>query len=671
MPRRVFFDLPGFDLAGFLLNFGSGITMPILHAEPSQTSDTELVSRNPSSAAPDASKSRWQYPKETWIAFAATFGITLHLVCRYLLSIPLGYSRWPLIFVLAIGGVPLVLDLARKAVAREFGSDLLAGLSIVTSAVLGEYLAGSIVVLMLSGGTALEQYATRRASSVLNALAKRMPTIAHRRTKAQIRDINLGQVQVGDALVVLPHEICPVDGVVTEGRGTMDESYLTGEPFLIPKVPGSQVLSGAVNGDAALTITTSRLPMDSRYARIMRVMQEAEINRPRFRRIADRLGAWYTVLAVVIAITGWLIGRDATRFLAVLVIATPCPLLIAIPVAIIGAISIAASRGIIIKNPGMLERISTCRTVIFDKTGTLTYGRPALTEVLPAPGLTSAEAIRLTAGVEQYSRHPLAAPILEYAKQGDTPLAAATQISEKPGEGLTARVDGKLVQITGRKQVNQTPAIASLLPPITSGMECILLINGEYGATFRFRDAPREESGSFIRHLRPKHHIDHVMLLSGDREREVQYLARAVGIREALFGKSPEEKVEIVASEAKRKPTIFIGDGMNDAPAMQAATVGIAFGSNSDITAEAADAVVLDQSLQKVDELMHIGRRMRNIALQSAMGGMALSMIGMFVAAAGHLPPVAGAITQEIIDVLAVLNALRVALPGGNLQDKL
>jgi heavy metal translocating P-type ATPase len=645
---------------------------PVLSDTSTAAVETEPLSGSPSTSGPNATKSRLGYPKETWIAFAATAGIALHLLCRYLLPIPVGYSRWPLIFVLAVGGLPLVVDLARKAAAGEFGSDLLAGMSILTSAVLGEYLAGSIVVLMLSGGTALEQYATRRASSVLNALAKRMPTIAHRRTKDQIKDINLDEVHVGDVLVVLPYEICPVDGFVTEGQGTMDESYLTGEPFLIRKVAGSQVLSGAVNGETALTITTSRLPMDSRYARIMRVMQEAEIHRPRFRRIADRLGAWYTVLAVAIALTGWMIGHNATRFLAVLVIATPCPLLIAIPVAIIGAISIAASRGIVIKNPGMLERISTCRTVIFDKTGTLTYGRPALTEVLCAPGLTAGEVICLAASVEQYSRHPLAAPILERAKQDGISLAAATQISEKPGEGLTARVAGKLIQITGRKQLKQmAPATESLVPPIASGMECILLIDGEYGAIFRFRDAPREESRSFIRHLRPKHHIDHVILLSGDREREVQYLAHEVGIREALFGKSPEEKVEIVASQAKRRPTIFIGDGINDAPAMQAATVGVAFGSANDITAEAADAVVLDQSLRKVDELMHIGRRMRHIGLQSAVGGMALSMIGMFVAAAGYLPPVAGAITQEIIDVLAVLNALRVALPARDLRDKL
>lgn len=268
-----------------------------------------------------------------------------------------------------IGGGLLVIDLAKKALRGDFGSDLLAGLSILTSAAVGEYLAGSIVVLMLSGGTALEQYASRRASAVLGALAKRLPRIAHRCTGSRVIDIGLPQVRVGDVLVLLPHETCPVDGTVIEGSGMMDESYLTGEPYLISKTIGTAVLSGAVNGDAALTIKATKLPKDSRYARIMQVMQEAETNRPRFRRIADRLGAWYTVLAVAVAIIGWIAGRDATRFLAVLVIATPCPLLLAIPVSIIGAISIAASRGIIVKNPAMLERISGCRTMIFDKTG--------------------------------------------------------------------------------------------------------------------------------------------------------------------------------------------------------------------------------------------------------------------------------------------------------------
>lgn len=604
------------------------------------------------------------YPKETWIASAAILGIGAYLVCRYVFSYGI-HSRWILIAVLLIGGIPILVDLTKKALAGEFGSDFLAGLSIITSAVIGEYLAGSIVVLMLSGGNALEQYVTRRASNVLGALAKRLPSVAHRRADSQITDIGLDEVRVGDVLVLFPHEICPVDGVVIGGRGNMDESYLTGEPYLISKTVGAGVLSGAVNGDSALSITATKLPKDSRYTRIVQVMREAETNRPRFRRIADRLGAWYTLLAIAVAVAGWIAGRDATRFLSVLVIATPCPLLLAIPVAIIGAISIAAARGILIKDPAMLERVSRCRTMIFDKTGTLTYGKPALTHIVCAPGITASEAIRIAASVEQYSRHPLAQPILERAQREKIDLAPVVEVSEKPGQGLTATVEGMHVHITGRKQLQQkNPVLASELPPAALGMECILLIDGRYAAAFRFRDTPRAESRSFIRHLVPKHEVTRVMLLSGDREAEVRSLASEVGISEVLSGKSPEEKVSIVKQEASRAPTLFVGDGINDAPAMQAATVGIAFGQNSDITAEAADAVVMESSLQKVDELIHIGRRMRRIALQSAVGGMALSTIGMLVAAAGHLPPVAGAVAQEIIDVAAVLNALRVALPS-------
>ncbi len=633
---------------------------------PAQTEPT--VTHSVQCAGIPALSRRLAYTKETWIAAAAATGIVFYLVLRY--AVPVKHANWILFAVLLIGGVPLVIDLAKKAFCGEFGSDILAGLSIVTSAIIGEYLAGSIVVLMLSGGTALEQYATRRASAVLGALAKRLPTIAHRRAGSEITDIGLEEVQVGDVLTIFPHEISPVDGIVIDGHGTMDESYLTGEPYFIPKTRGAEVLSGAVNGASALTLTATRLPRDSRYMRIMQVMKEAETNRPRLRRIADRLGAWYTLLAVALAVIGWIAGRDATRFLAVLVIATPCPLLLAIPVAIIGAISAAAARGIIIKNPAMLERISRCRTMIFDKTGTLTYGKPVLTDVLCAPGVGVSDAIRIAASVEQYSRHPLAQAISRRAQDEKIALAPASEISEKPGAGLTARVDGTRVLLTGRKQLRQRyPALVAELPPLTtSGMECILLIDDSYAATFRFRDAPRADSRSFIGHLVPKHHVNRIMLLSGDRETEVRYLAREVGISAALFGKGPEEKVAVVKEEASRAPTLFVGDGINDAPAMQAATVGVAFGHDSDITAEAADAVVMESSLQKLDELIHIGRRMRRIALESALGGMALSMIGMLIAAAGYLPPVAGAVTQEVIDVAAVLNALRVAVPGGDLQ---
>lgn len=623
----------------------------------------------PKETRPAPTQTRF-FSGSTITALWAALGIATYLIARYFFHLPFSQCRWILIAVLVVGGTPLVIDLTRKAFAGQFGSDLLAGISIVTSVVLGEYLAGSIVVLMLSGGTALEEYATRRASSVLSALAKRMPRMAHRTKDGQLVEIETSEIQIGERLVVFPHEVCPADGVVAEGRGSMDESYLTGEPFLIQKAPGANVLSGALNGETVLTIAVSSLPSDSRYAKIMKVMQEAEANRPQMRRIADRLGAWYTVVALGVAAIGWILGSDPTRFLAVLVIATPCPLLLAIPVAIIGAISVAASRGIIIKDPSMLERIDTCRTLIFDKTGTLTYGRPALTDVLCAPGETREHILQAAASLEQYSRHPLAVTISQAAEREGVPLAAVSAISEKPGEGLTGTLDGRCVQITGRKNILQLGgANVAKLPPASPGMECIVLLDGEYCATLRFRDAPRKDSRNFITHLGPRHQVNRILLLSGDREAEVRYLANEVGITEVLSGQSPEEKVAVVKAEAKLAKTMFVGDGINDAPAMQAATVGVAFGQNSDITAEAADAVVLEPSLSKVDELIHIGRRMRRIAMQSAVGGMAISAIGMLLAASGHLPPVAGAVVQEVIDVAAVLNALRVALPTKDLSD--
>jgi heavy metal translocating P-type ATPase len=376
------------------------------------------------------------------------------------------------------------------------------------------------------------------------------------------------------------------------------------------------------------------------------------------------------VFALAVAGLAWFLAGDSTRFLAVLVIATPCPLLLAIPVAIIGAISVAASRGIIIKDPSMLERIDTCHTVIFDKTGTLTYGRPALTDVICARGETRERVLRMAASLEQYSKHPLAATITEAGKREGIALAAVEEISERPGEGLSGIIEGRRLQITGRKQVSAFhPALAGRLPPPAAGMECVLLVDGGYVATLRFRDAPRRESRSFVSHLGPRHRVQRVLLLSGDRETEVRYLASEVGITDVLSGQSPEDKVSVVRAEAARARTLFVGDGINDAPAMQAATVGVAFGQNSDITAEAADAVVLEPSLSKVDELIHIGRRMRRIAFQSAAGGMAVSILGMLIAATGYLAPVAGAVAQEVIDVAAVLNALRVLLAAKELSN--
>ena len=605
--------------------------------------------------------------REGAIAALATTGLAAHVGLRLAAAGP-GAQAAPLLAVLVAGGAPLVWDLARQALRGQFGADLLAAVSIVTSVLLGEYLAGALVVLMLSGGEALEHYAVGRASSVLQALAKRLPSVAHRRVDGRLEEVALDAIRIDDRLVILPHEICPVDGVVAEGQGVMDESYLTGEPFLMPKAPGAQVFSGAINGEHALTIRAVRRAVDSRYARIMRVMRDSEQRRPALRRLGDQLGAWYTPLALAIAGAAWLWSGDPVRFLAVLVVATPCPLLIAIPVAIIGAVSLAATRGIVIRDPAILETVDRCRTMVLDKTGTLTYGAPTLTERLTAPHVDDAYVLGLAASLEQYSKHPLARPILEAATAARVVLADAASLREAPGQGLVGTVHGREVRILGRRQA-EAIGLGAHLPAQEAGLECVVLVDGVVAATYRFRDAPRADSRAFIGHLGARHQLTRVLIVSGDRASEVRYLAEQVGVREVHAPCTPEEKVAITRAETERAPTIFLGDGINDAPALLTATVGLAFGHQSEITADAAGAVIMEPSLTRVDELFHIARRLRRIALQSAVGGMVASVAGMALAAAGLLPPVSGAIAQEVIDLAAVLNALRAAQAGGTLTD--
>ena len=611
--------------------------------------------------------SRWN--KENLIAALSIAGLFAHLVLRWGPFAAPEWMLYPLYAVLVLGGIPLVFELLQKASRGQFGSDLLAGVSIVTSIILQEYLAGSLVVLMLSGGNALENYAVESASSVLRALAKRLPRIAHKKTGTTIDDVDSATVQPGDVLVIYPHEICPVDGVVIEGHGSMDESYLTGEPFVISKTPGSLVISGAVNSDSVVTIKATKRAEDSRYAKILAVMKAAEENKPSIRRLGDFLGAWYTPLALAIAGFAWYFSGSSIRFLSVLVVATPCPLLIAIPVSIIGSISLAARRGIIIRDPSVLETVATCSTVILDKTGTLTYGEPTLTDIWSAPGFDETQALTLAASLERYSKHPLAIAILAAAEDRGIKLLEAMSISEPPGQGLVGVVQGQTVELTGRKHLARQSIDISAAPPTAAGLECVILIEGKLAGILRFHDGPRADSRPFVAHLGDRHGIKRIMLVSGDRESEVRYLADQVGITEVHASKSPEEKVEIVRNETNKARTIFLGDGINDAPALLTATVGIALGQQHEVTSEAADVVVLDSSLSHVDEFFHIGERMRAIALQSAVGGMVSSVCGMIFAALGHLPPVAGALTQELIDVFAIANALRAAWPPRTLID--
>ena len=570
----------------------------------------------------------------------------------------------PFAVVVLVVGVPLAVDVIQALLRREAGVDLLAIVTMATAAVLGEWLVGAIIALMLSGGEALEEAATRRASSVLSALASRAPTVAHLLRGPDISagtdDVAAGEVNIGALVAVLPQELCPIDGEVVTGHGSMDESFLTGEPYQISKGPGSGVLSGAVNGPAALTIRATKRASDSRYAQISAVLSQAEQQRPPMRRIADRLGTWYTAVAVALAVAAWVVSGQPQRFLAVMVIATPCPLLIGVPVAIIGAIAVAARNGIIIKSPAMLEQVSRCRTVLFDKTGTLTYGRPELTAILPTGILNAHQLLGWAGALEDYSRHPLSSAVRAAANAPDIPKFTVSQVEEHPGSGLRGTVDGHRVTITGRARAQVIDA-GTALPERAAGLECVVLVDDTIAGLIRFRDTPRSDAQSFVRHLRPRHGVTRTVIISGDAASEVNYLATHVGVDAVHAGISPEGKLAIVRQETLLAQTIFLGEGINDAPAMTAATVGVAFGSGSDITTEAADAVILDSSLERVDELLHIGERLRRIALQTSIGGIGLSVVGMGFAVAGLLPPVVGAIAQEVIDILAVLNAARVA----------
>jgi heavy metal translocating P-type ATPase len=566
-------------------------------------------------------------------------------------------SNQPLFLAIILGTIPLLAQITIKIFKRNFGADILAAIGLVLAIYLGEYLAATLVILMLASGQALEEYASVRASFALEALADRIPNIAHLKLGNDISDIEISAIKLGDLLEVFPHETAPVDGVVISGKSTMDESYLTGEPYHISKTIGSKVISGAINGDSSLIISCEKLPQNSRYAEIVKVMQEAAQKRPHLRKLADQIGAIFAPFALIFALATLFLTDSLTNFLSVLVVATPCPLLIAIPITIISAISIAARSGIIIRDPVILEKIPTCKTAIFDKTGTLTYGEPTISNIVTFNDFEKSKILQLTASLERYSRHPLSSAILNAAKKENLDLLVVQNISEKAGAGLIGKVENYEISITNRKHFENSQNLE--LPTLINGLECLILINQKLAAIFHFHDAARADSQPFVNHLAPHHNFEKIILLSGDRESEVAYLAGHLGIKEFYAAQTPEEKLTIVERESKLAPTIFMGDGINDAPALMIATAGIAFGKNNSITSLSAGAVILENSLKKVDELIHISEMTRKIALQSAIGGMGLSVVGMFLAAGGIINPASAALLQEVIDIVAILNALR------------
>lgn len=568
-------------------------------------------------------------------------------------------ASYPLIAIILSFGIMQLLQILKKIFQGNFSADVIAFIALGLAIYLHEYLTANLLILMIASGQSLEEFASAKASFVLENLANRNVPIAHLKINNQITEIKVDQIKINDCLAISPHEICPVDGEVIEGTSTMDESYLTGEPFHISKTIGSKVLSGAINGENLLLIRAEKLASESRYAKIIEVMKQAKDQKPQIGKLADKIGAIFAPLALLIAFTSYYLTTSLENFLAVLTIATPCPLLIAVPIAIISAISISAKKGIVIRDPRILENLPICSTAIFDKTGTLTYGEPYLDEIICFNNFSEDYVLQKSASLERFSRHPLALAILKKCHEKFIPLLDVQNISEKAGYGVKGIINNQEIIITNRDHLIDEFLFNAVLPSSQAGLECLIVIEKKLAGILKFRDQPRLESHSFIDHLAPEHNFKKIILLSGDRQSEVEYFAKNLGIKEFYSSQTPEQKLAIVKNETKQAKTLFMGDGINDAPALMLATVGIAFGKNNNITSESAGAVILENNLHKVDELFHISIAMRRIILQSAIGGMIFSLFGMIIAGCGFINPAQGAILQQIIDVVAIINALR------------
>ena len=461
----------------------------------------------------------------------------------------------------------------------------------------------------------------------------------------------------------------PCDSVVARGRSSVDVSRLTGEPLPLRAAPGTRLPSGAVNGESPLTLRAEALASQSLYARIVELVRSAQASKAPLQRLADRYAVWFTPLTLAVCLVAFLASHDARRVLAVLVVATPCPLILATPVAIIGGLNRAARRQIVIRNGGALEQLGTVATAMFDKTGTLTIGRPMLGRVLPAPPFSEAGVLALAGAVEQGSGHLLARSVVDEARRRDIALSAAGDIREAPGEGVEGVVDGQRVVVGAREYVRRrAPGAVEQLEPAGGGgaaLRAYVAVDGTPAGRLEFSDTVRPETASLLRRLRDLG-IGRMVLLSGDRRENVEALGAPLGFTETHADLLPHDKVALIRDAmAGGTGVLMVGDGTNDAPALSTATVGIALASHGGgITAEAADIVILADDIGRVAEAVETSRWTMRIARQSIWAGLGMSGIAMLVAAAGYIPPVAGAVLQEVIDVAVILNALRAARPA-------
>jgi heavy metal translocating P-type ATPase len=577
-------------------------------------------------------------------------------------------ARWIIsIFALAVAAKESV-GMIRSILKGHWGIDVLAVTAIIATVLVGEYWASIIIVLMFTGGEALEDYAESRAKRELTSLLNNSPQIAHREVYSSAgaekgalfatEDCPVGDLQVGDVVVVKPGELIPVDGKLLTAEATLDESSLTGESIPVERTKGDAVISGSVNGSAVFRMEVTARAEDSQYQRIVELVKEASESKAPFVRMADRYAVPFTIVAYVMAITAWIISGNPSHFAEVLVVATPCPLIIAAPVAFIAGMSRAARHGIIVKNGGTLEKLARIKTVAFDKTGTLTHGQPVLSSVITAPGIDEDELVRLAAIAEQYSSHTLAHSIVLGAQQRGLTVTPCNDVTETTAAGLTATIEGKKVVVGKYSFIAEEDSSAVRVEINAGELAVYVAIDGKFAGALLLRDELRADAPDTLQWLAALG-IRHTLMLTGDGKVTAEHVARELGVTNVQAECLPLDKVRAVEAVTDR-PVMMVGDGVNDAPVLAAADVGVAMGARGSTAAsESADVVIMKDDLHRIARAIEIGQQTIRIATQSIWIGISLSLILMVLATFGLIPAVVGAGFQEVIDIVAIVNALR------------
>jgi len=574
----------------------------------------------------------------------------------------------------AVLAAELAVEVAHSVIVEHsLGVDTIALVAMVGALALGEELAGAVVGLMFSGGAALEAAADRRARRELTALVSRAPRFAQVRVDGELRSIPVEEVQPGDVALVRTGEVIPVDGAVVSDEAVVDTSTLTGEPLPVTLQRGMTVMSGTANAGAPFEVRADRPAAESAYAALVRLVEQAERQRAPFVRMADRYAGWFLPVTLVLAGLAWGLSGDPVRGLAVVVVATPCPLILAAPIALVSGLSRAAKAGVIVKGAGAIETLGEARTVLFDKTGTLTVGTPDVREIVPLDHHDRGELLRLAASVDRVSAHVLGEALVRAARDAGLRLAEPGDVREEPGQGIAGEVEGRQVAVGSRAFLvdegydRDRVAGSSLAVGRGSGEAHVLVgVDGELAGVIVMADELRPDAQRIVERLREEG-VRHVAMVSGDRRSVADRVGREVGVDRVYADQSPEDKLDVVRAlrdDRSLAPVVMVGDGVNDAPALAMADLGIAMGvAGATVSSETADAVITVDRVDRVADAIHTGRRSLFIARQSVLAGMGLSIVAMGVAAFGYLPPVAGALLQEGIDLAVILNALR-ALRG-------